>query len=210
MSSGSLFCDKRDFFVLFVHAASKQIPRQTWTMPNVYTLHRRVILQHSYVLSHKHELIRKSTIMCSVNEVNPLNDQNLWGCRPQSISIASSTNNPHRMYWNCWTNLCGTRDNFYNSPLNKSAFSYEEVFNINHVSSHHPRLVNLQIAWPHGMCYSHYGNGVRNGAIFIAQWGLLSDCYKVNPIGQWGKIVVIVMGFVDTLELCPYVISNPI
>ena len=29
----------------------------------------------------------------------------------------------------------------------------------------------------HGMCYSHYGNG----AISIAQWGLLSDCYKVNP-----------------------------
>ena len=52
---------------------------------------------------------------------------------------------------------------------------------------------------PHGMCYSHYGNGVRNGAISIAQWGLLSDCYKVNPIGQWGKILVIVMGFVDTL-----------
>ena len=37
---------------------------------------------------------------------------------------------------------------------------------------------------PHGMCYSHYGNGVRNGTISIVQWGLLSDCYKVNPIGQ--------------------------
>ena len=41
---------------------------------------------------------------------------------------------------------------------------------------------------PHGICYSHYGNGVHNGVhngvIFIAQWGLLSDCYKVNPIGQ--------------------------
>ena len=37
---------------------------------------------------------------------------------------------------------------------------------------------------PHGMCYSHYGNKVHNGAISIAQWGLLSDCYKVNPIGQ--------------------------
>ena len=49
------------------------------------------------------------------------------------------------------------------------------------------------------MCYSHYGNGVRNGAISIAQWGLLSDCYNVNPIGQRGKILVIVMGFVDTL-----------
>ena len=49
------------------------------------------------------------------------------------------------------------------------------------------------------MCYTHYGNWVRNGAISIAQWGLLSDCYKVNPIGQRGKILVIVMGFVDTL-----------
>ena len=37
----------------------------------------------------------------------------------------------------------------------------------------------------HGMCYSHYGNGVRNGAISIAQWGLLSDCYQVNPIGPF-------------------------
>jgi hypothetical protein len=52
------------------------------------------------------------------------------------------------------------------------------------------------------MCYSHYGNGVRNGAISIAQWGLLSDCYNVNPIGQRGKILVIVMGFVDTLGQC--------
>ena len=49
------------------------------------------------------------------------------------------------------------------------------------------------------MCYSHYGNGVRNGAISIVQWYLLSDCYKVNPIGQRGKILVIVFGFVDTL-----------
>ena len=49
----------------------------------------------------------------------------------------------------------------------------------------------------HSMCYSRYINGVRNGAISIAHWGLLSDCYKVNPIGQWGKILVIVMGFID-------------
>ena len=47
-------------------------------------------------------------------------------------------------------------------------------------------------ALPDGMCCSHYGNG----AISIAQWGLFSDYYKVNPIGQWGKIVI---GFVDTL-----------
>ena len=49
------------------------------------------------------------------------------------------------------------------------------------------------------MCYSHYGNGVRNGAISIARWGLLSDCYKVNPIDQWRKILVIILGFVHTL-----------
>ena len=39
-----------------------------------------MILQHSHVLSHKHELISKSNRMCSVNEVKPLNDQNLRGC----------------------------------------------------------------------------------------------------------------------------------
>ena len=38
--------------------------------------------------------------------------------------------------------------------------------------------------------------------ISIVQWGLLSDCYKANPIGQWGRILVIVMGFVDTLGQC--------
>ena len=52
---------------------------------------------------------------------------------------------------------------------------------------------------PQGIWYSHFGNGVHNGVISIAQWGLLSDCYKVNPIGQWGKILVILMGFTDTL-----------
>ena len=52
----------------------------------------------------------------------------------------------------------------------------------------------------HGMCYSHYGNGVLNGAITIAQWGLLSDCHKVNPIGQWGKILPIIVGFANTFE----------
>ena len=43
------------------------------------------------------------------------------------------------------------------------------------------------------MCYSHFGNGVRNVAI---------DCYEVNPIGQWGKILVMAMGFVDHLGPC--------
>ena len=37
---------------------------------------------------------------------------------------------------------------------------------------------------PHSMYYSHYGNWVRNGAISIMQWVLLSDAYKVNPIGE--------------------------
>ena len=43
------------------------------------------------------------------------------------------------------------------------------------------------------MCYSHYGNGVRNEVY------LVTAKYKVNPIGQRGKILVIVMGFVDKL-----------
>ena len=55
---------------------------------------------------------------------------------------------------------------------------------------------------PHSMCYSHYSNGVRNGVISIAQWGLLGDCYKVNPISQCGKILVIVMEFVDMFRPC--------
>ena len=49
------------------------------------------------------------------------------------------------------------------------------------------------------MLYSHYGNGVRNGAISITQRGFISDYYKVKPIGQWGKILVMAMGFVDHL-----------
>ena len=44
------------------------------------------------------------------------------------------------------------------------------------------------------------GSGVGDGDFSIMQWGLLSDCYKVNPIGQWVKILVIIMGFVDRLE----------
>ena len=56
-----------------------------------------------------------------------------------------------------------------------------------------------EAAWPHGMCYSHFGNEVCNGAISITQRGFINDCYKVNPIGQWGKILVMAMGFVDHL-----------
>ena len=45
------------------------------------------------------------------------------------------------------------------------------------------RLVLVEIK-PHSMYYSHYGNWVRNGAISIMQWVLLSDAYKVNTIGE--------------------------
>ena len=53
-----------------------------------------------------------------------------------------------------------------------------------------------QEAWPHVMCYSHFGNDVHNG---VMQQGFINDRYKVNPVGQWGKILVMVMGFVDHL-----------
>ena len=49
------------------------------------------------------------------------------------------------------------------------------------------------------MCYSYFGNEFCNGAISITQRGFINDCYKVNPIGQWGKILVMAMGFVDHL-----------
>ena len=31
---------------------------------------------------------------------------------------------------------------------------------------------------------------------------LINDFYKVNPISQWGKILVTIMGFVDTFGQC--------
>ena len=40
------------------------------------------------------------------------------------------------------------------------------------------------------LSYSHYGNEVRNGAIFITQWGFINDC---------NKILVMAIGFVDNL-----------
>ena len=54
---------------------------------------------------------------------------------------------------------------------------------------------------PHVMCYSHFGVEVRNGAISITQWGFINDHYKVNPVGQWRKILVKAMEFVDHLGL---------
>jgi hypothetical protein len=51
------------------------------------------------------------------------------------------------------------------------------------------------------MCYSHLGNEVGNGAISITQQGFINDRYKVNPIGQWGKILVMAMGQCSTVKL---------
>ena len=57
---------------------------------------------------------------------------------------------------------------------------------------------------PHGMCYSHFVNEVCDGAISIKQWGFINDRYKVNPVGQWGKILIMPMGFVDHFGLRVY------
>jgi len=43
-----------------------------------------------------------------------------------------------------------------------------------------PRPQLTQHTQPHGMCYSHFGNEVCNGAISIPQWGFINDRYKVN------------------------------
>ena len=41
---------------------------------------------------------------------------------------------------------------------------------------------------PHGMCYSHFGNEVCNGAISITQQGFINDRYKVyKPRWPMGK-----------------------
>ena len=56
-----------------------------------------------------------------------------------------------------------------------------------------------QAPWPHGMCYSHFGNEVRKGAISITQRGFINDRYKLKPVDQCGKILVMAMGFVDHL-----------
>ena len=52
---------------------------------------------------------------------------------------------------------------------------------------------------PHSMCYSHFDNGVGNGAISIMQQSFINDYYKVNADGQWGKIMINVMGFAHTV-----------
>ena len=54
---------------------------------------------------------------------------------------------------------------------------------------------------PHGMCYSHLGNVVRNWSISVTQQGFISDYYKVKSIGQMGKKFwyIMAMEFVDHL-----------
>ena len=49
------------------------------------------------------------------------------------------------------------------------------------------------------MSYSYFGNEFCNGAISITQRGFINVRYKVKPVGQWGKILVMAMGFVDHL-----------
>ena len=61
---------------------------------------------------------------------------------------------------------------------------------------------------PHGMCCSHFSSEVCNGAISIGQRGFINDRYKVNPVGKWGKILVMAMGFVDHLGQCDLPISK--
>ena len=50
-----------------------------------------------------------------------------------------------------------------------------------------------------GMCYSHFGYGVHNGAISSTQRDFIVDYSKINAIGQWGKIMITVVGFAHTV-----------
>ena len=59
-----------------------------------------------------------------------------------------------------------------------------------------------------GYVLLRFGNVVSNGAISIKQWGFINERFKVNPVGQWGKILVMTMGFVDHLEPRDTVFSN--
>ena len=60
-------------------------------------------------------------------------------------------------------------------------------------------LIVLDLLVPHGMCLPHFGNGVRNGAISIMQRGFINEFSKVNAIGQWGKIMIIIIWFAHTV-----------
>ena len=54
------------------------------------------------------------------------------------------------------------------------------------------------------MCYSYFGNEVRNGAISISQRGFINEHCEVNPNCQCEKILVMAMGFVDHLGLAGF------
>ena len=49
------------------------------------------------------------------------------------------------------------------------------------------------------MCYSQFGYEVHYWVISITQWCFINYCCRVNPVGQWGKIMVMAMGIVDHL-----------
>ena len=53
---------------------------------------------------------------------------------------------------------------------------------------------------PKCICNSHFGNGICHGAFYITEWGFPNDYYRINHIGQWGNILVPVMGFADTIR----------
>ena len=56
-------------------------------------------------------------------------------------------------------------------------------------------ISSTKLTMAHGICYSLFGNGVCNGAISIMQHCFINDYYKVNAVGQWGKIMITIMGF---------------
>ena len=117
------------------------------------------------------------------------------------------------MCWSCPFTLRFKEDNGTTQKISwkiifimskSMAASFSLWYTLIHLSFFCPAMPHTKelLSLPQTMCYSHYSNGVHFGAIFIVQWDLLSDWCKVNPIGQWGKILVIVMGFVDTFGHC--------
>ena len=71
-------------------------------------------------------------------------------------------------------------------------------FNLNKV-----KTSNIVSNWnePHGMSYSHFDNEVCNGTISFTHRDLIDTHYKLDPVVQWGKILVMSMGFADHLDL---------
>ena len=95
------------------------------------------------------------------------------------------------------------RNNFFSA--NSLKFIDKSLFLFNLAGNNQDVLLfatfQTSVQWgllmPHSVCYCHFGNEVCNGAISIMQLGLIKNRYKVNPVGQWGKILVMAMGFVD-------------